>query len=239
MEIRSRYLAARSYSWEVAVFVHALAQGADQVGLPAFQKQFHVANRFLVSLGRGEVLHAGAEAAPDVVLQTRARMEAGEIHFARRDQEVAVDQVDDAVGEIGREVRAVVSAAVLAQAAGDVDAGVALAERQFHIGVSFVVAQQDVEAGLALFDEIVFERESFLVVGDDDVVNVDGFFYQRPGFGVGPAAFVEIGRHPAAQVLGLPDVDHLALGVLVEVHAGFGGDGADFLEEIHGRLLFY
>ena len=40
-----------------------------------------------------------------------------------------MNQVDDAVGEISREVRAVVVAAVFAQAAGHVDAGKALAQR--------------------------------------------------------------------------------------------------------------
>ena len=92
--------------------------------------------------------------------------------------------------------------------------------------------------GLRLLDEVVFERQRFLVVGDDDVVDVDRLAHQRPGLRVGPAALMEVGGNPAAQVFGLPDVDDLALGVLVEVHAGLGGDGADFLEEIHGRLLF-
>jgi hypothetical protein len=39
--------------------------------------------------------------------------------------------------------------------------------------------------------------------------------------------FEEVGAHAGAQVLGLADVDDLALGVLVEVAAGEGGDGAD------------
>ncbi len=42
-----------------------------------------------------------------------------------------------------------------------------------------------------------------------------------------------------AQAFGLADVDDLAFGVLVEVHAGGGRDGADFLLEIHrgGSIL--
>ena len=47
-------------------------------------------------------------------------MKAREVDLADGNQKIAVNEIDDAVGEIGREVGAVVGAAVLAQAAGDV-----------------------------------------------------------------------------------------------------------------------
>ena len=179
-------------------FGHALAQRFHQIGLAAFEKQLHVAHGFLINLRRGQSLHARAQAALDVELQARARMEAVQIHLAGWHQKVAVNQVDDAIGEIGREVRAVVGAAVLAQAAGDVDARIALAERELHVGISLVVAQQDVEARLLLLDEVVFERERLFVVGDDDVVDVDGLADQRAGLGVFPAALDENRRRRAS-----------------------------------------
>ncbi len=55
----------------------------------------------------------------------------------------------------------------------------------------------------------------------------------EPVFGVGLVGFEEVGAHAGAEVLGLADVDDLAFGVLVEVAAGEGGDGADFCVEIH------
>ena len=166
-------------------------------------------------------------------------MKAREVHLARRNQKIAVDEIDDAIREIGREVGAIVGAAVLAQAARDVDARPALAQRELHVRVSLVVAQQDVEARLALLDEIVFERQRFFVVGDDDVIDVDGFAHQRAGLRVLPAAFVEIAGDAAAQVLRLAHVDDFAFGVFVEIHAGLGGDGADFGQEIHLGADFY
>ena len=147
---------------------------------------------------------------------------------------MAVNQIDDAIGEIGREVGAVIGAAIFAQAAGYEDAGIALGQGQFYVGVSLIVAQQDVEARLLLLDEVIFEGQRFFVIGDDDVVNVYGFADQRAGFGVFPAAFVEVRRDARAQVLRLAHVDDFALGVLVEIHAGGGGEAADFLGEIHG-----
>ncbi len=111
--------------------VHALTQRANQIGLPAFEEELHVAHGFLIGLGRGQTLDARPQASADVVLQTRARMKAGQIHFAGGNQKVAVDQVDDAVGEVGREERSVVGAAVFAQAARYIDARIALAQVNF------------------------------------------------------------------------------------------------------------
>ena len=148
-----------------------------------------------------------------------------------------MDEVDEAVGEVAGEVGAEVGAAVLAQAAGDEDLGVAVAERELDVGVGLVVAQQDVEARLALLDEVVFEGEGFALVGDGDVFDVDGLAHERAGLGVRLVGFEEVGADAGAEVLGLADVDDLALGVLVEVAAGAGGQGADFCEEIHGAAV--
>ena len=89
--------------------------------------------------------------------------------------------------------------------------------------------------GLLLLDEVILEGERFFVIGDDDVIDVDGLAHQRAGFRVFPAAFVEVGGDAAAQVLRLADVDDFAFGVLVEIDAGLGRDGADFGEKIHKR----
>src|SRR5208282_2298263 len=136
-------------------FGHALTQRLDEVSLAAFEKKLHVAHGFAVDLGCRKVLYTRTQATLDVVLQARTRMGAGQIHFARRDHEMAMNQVDDAIGEIGREVWAVVGAAILAQAAGHVHAREALGQGQLHVRVSLVVAQQDVEARLLLLDKVV------------------------------------------------------------------------------------
>jgi hypothetical protein len=50
---------------------------------------------------------------------------------------------------------------------------------------------------------------------------------------------VEVRSHAASQIFRLSDVDDLPFGVLVEVHAGIGGEGTNFLEEIHRELLYF
>ena len=134
-------------------------------------------------------------------------MKSGEIHFAGRNQKIAVDQIDDAIREIGREIGTVIRAAVFAQAARDVNPRPALAQREFHVGIGLVVAQQDVESRLALLDKIVLQRQRLFVVRDDNVVNVDRLAHQRASLGVLPSAFVKIAGHAAAQILRLADVD--------------------------------
>ena len=172
----------------------------------------------------------------NVVLQAGALVVAGEIDLATGQQEAAMDQFDDTVGEVAGKVGAVVGGAVLAEAAGDEDLGIAIGERELYVWVGLVVAQEDVEARLALLDQVVFEGEGFVLVGDEDVVDVDGLAHEGAGFGVCLGGLKQVGADAGAEVLGLPDVDDLAFGVLVEVHAWLGGEKADFLDEIHVEL---
>jgi hypothetical protein len=123
--------------------------------MPAFQEESHAADGFLIFLIGGETLDAGAQAAVDVEFQAGVRVVAGEIHVAGGDLEVTMDEVDQAVREVSGKVGAEVGGSVFAEAAGDVDSGVFLSG-ELDVGVSFVVAEKDVEARLPLLDEVVF-----------------------------------------------------------------------------------
>ena len=161
-------------------------------------------------------------------------MVAVEIDLAAWDEKAAVDEVDQAMGEIAGEVWAEVGSAVFLQTARDEDLGIAVVHRELDVGVGLVVAQQDVEARLALLDQVVFKRQRFAFVIDRDVVDVDRLAHQRAGLAiVDLVSLEEIRAHARAQVLGLADVDDLAFGILVEIAAGRGGERADFFEEIH------
>src|SRR6202166_4296782 len=156
-------------------------EGAAQICGAALEKKFHVADCFLIRLRSGQILDTWAEAALDVVLEAGTRMKARQVNLAGRNQKIAMDEIDNPVSQIGREVWTVVEAAVLAEAAGHVDARPALAQRELHVGIGLVVAQQDIEARLTLFDEIVLEGQSLFIVRDHDVVNVDGLADQSAG----------------------------------------------------------
>ncbi len=171
---------------------HALAQRAQQVGGPAFEKQFHIAHRFLVDLGRGQSFHARPQAAFDVVLQAGTRMKAREINLAGRHHEVAVDQVHDAIGQVRGKIRAVVSAAIFPQPPGHIDPGKALAQSQLDVRIGLVVAQQNVEARFLLLDQVVLKRQRLFIVRHHDVINIHRLAHQGIGLGILPAPLAEI-----------------------------------------------
>ena len=109
-------------------------------------------------------------------------------------------QVDDAIREIAGKVGAVISAAVFAQPSRDEDFWIAVGERELNIRIGLVIAQQHVEAGFALLDQIVLKSEGLVLVVDQDVVEVDGFAHERSGFGVGLRGFEEIGAGARAEI---------------------------------------
>ena len=199
----------------------------------AFEEELYVADGFAIRLGRDESFYAGAEAAFDVVLQAGARMVAIEVDLAAWDEEAAMDEIDQPVREVSGEVRAEIGAAILAQAAGDEDLGMAVVHRQLDVGVGLVVAQQNVEARLALLDEVVLERQRLALVGNRDVFEIDRLAHKRAGLLVHLVGGQEVGAHARSQVLRLTDVNDLALGVLVQVAACGGGQRTNFCEQIH------
>jgi hypothetical protein len=131
-----------------------------------------------------------------------------------------VDQLHHPISQIPRKIRTVVSAAVSAQPPRHKHLRVTVRERQLHVGIGLVVPQQDVEARLALLDEVVLKRQRLVLIVDQDVVDVDRLPHQRSGFGVRLRGLQQVRPYPRAQVLGLPDVNHLAVGILVQIHAG-------------------
>src|SRR5262249_54442862 len=145
--------------------LHALAKRARKVGLTPFEKEFHIANRFEIGLRRCESFHTRSQAAPDVVLKTWPRVITVQVHIAGGNQKSSMNKVNDSVRQVPRKIRPVVGTSVLLQTPRYIYPWKALAQRQLDIGIGLVVAQQNVEARLALLDQVVFERQRFFVVG--------------------------------------------------------------------------
>ena len=144
-------------------------------------------------------------------------------------------EIDQAVGKIAGEVRAEVSAAILLEAARNKYFGVAIAHGELDIGVGLVVTQQDVESRLSLLDEVIFERERLMFVGDSDVLDIDSLAHESAGLGIGLGSLQKIGANARSQIFRLTDVNNLAFSVFVEVTAGGGRKSSNFLVQIHGQ----
>jgi len=78
-----------------------------------------------------------------------------------------------------------------------------------------------------------FEREGLAFVVDENVLDVDGLAHERAGLCVGLRGFEEVRTDPGAEIFGFADIDDLALGVFVEVDAGFRRERSDFFFEVH------
>jgi len=164
---------------------HACVQGAFKLGMAAFKEELRIAHSIGVGFEGGEPLNTRSETAVNVVLQARPRMKAAEVDIAAGDKKAAVNEFDDAVGEISGEIRAVISGSIFAQSACDKDFWEAVAQRELDIGIGLIVAKKNVEAWMALLDEVVFQGQSFVLVGDQDVIEIDSFAHERAGFRIG------------------------------------------------------
>ena len=216
-------------------FFHALAQAARQIAAPPFEEHPDVARGFRVALVRDQPFGARPQAAVNVILQARARMAAREVHRARGHQKMLVNQMDQAVREARGEVGPEIDRAVFFETPRHVHARIFLERRVANVGIGLVVAQQDIEFRLVLLDQIVFERERFLLVVHDDVSNVGDLAHERACLRVAPPRFQKIGLHARTQRPRLAHVEDFSGGVLEDVHPGLQGQLLGFFEKFHFR----
>ncbi len=163
-------------------------------------------------------------------------MVAGEIDVAAGNHEALVDEGEDAAGQICREIGAEVGGAVFLDFAREVDAGIFFVG-ELYIGIGFVIDQTNVELGLVALDEIVFERESFTRIVEDDGVEVGDFAGERAGFRVHPTRFEKVGADTAAEGCGFADIQDCAGGIFEEVDTGTVGEERGFFAGFHNAGL--
>jgi hypothetical protein len=212
---------------------HAHFEAFDQVVALAIEEEARIADGFRVLLVGTETRDARAEAAFNVVLQTGARMIARQIDIARRHHEALVYERKDAAREAGWKIGAEIECAVFLHFASEVDAGIFFVGRELDVWVGFVVEKTDVEFWLIILDEIVFEREGFPGVGEDDGIEIGDFAGERAGFRIRPAGFEEVGTDTAAEGGGFADVQDRARGVFEEVDTGALGEQRGFFAGFH------
>ena len=74
---------------------------------------------------------------------------------------VAVNELKGPRSQIRREVRPIVKGAVFLDATGDINAREFFVDGQLDVGISLIIAEQNVVLGLVLLDEIVFQGQRF------------------------------------------------------------------------------
>jgi hypothetical protein len=101
----------------------------------------------------------------------------------------------------------------------------------------FVVLEENIVTGLELLDEIGFKDKGFDFRIRDNQLYVSYFRNERFELCVHAAGFLKILPDPAAKVLRFTDIDHLSIGVLELIHAGFRRERVELLSERKVILL--
>ena len=156
---------------------------------------------------------------------------------ARADRERAQQQVERLADRVRVRERAEVAHALAVLAAHHHRPRPLLVERDREVRVRLVVLEPDVEARLVPLDEVELEEERLDLVLGDDPLDVVGRLHHLVGALGQRRGRREVVRQPAAQALGLPDVDDPALGVEELVRAGRVGDAAGLRAGDHAPIV--
>ncbi len=155
----------------------------------------------------------------DLVLQARPRpaLEHGVAAVAQG--KGAQERIERLVDRAGRGEGAEILGVGLLGAAVLADLREAVAVTQIDVGERLVVPEHDVEHRLEALDEVGLEQERLDLAGAGDELHLAG---QRdhPRDALGVALSLGVGGDPLLEVLGLADVEDVALGVEHAVDAG-------------------
>ena len=204
---------------------HALPQPRAHVERLALEEEHHVLDHTAIIV-LALVADAWRAAALDVVVEARTVGSlARQVPVAGAHREDSPDDLQGLAQGADVGVGPEVAGTLDAHAPDHEHARERLAQRHGDVRVALVVREADVEAGLVLLDEVVLEQQGLGLVRNDDRLEVGDLANQRRVVGAVRVIRSEVARHPLAQALRLPDVEHFARGVLPEVDAGLVGKG--------------
>ncbi|MNQ91237.1 hypothetical protein D3C85_1066090 [compost metagenome] len=197
--------------------LHGGIQFIGQLVTAPFEEHHRVAHVFGVHL-RVDQADARPLTALDLVLQARPGAVLEIAVFALADLKGLLQQAQAFANGAGAGVRAEVLALLLLGATVDGETG-KFGIRQKHIGVGFVVAQQDVIRRPPFLDQRLLEQQCFGFIGDDGGFDLGDTPHQSRRLGC-QAGLAKIAGQTLLQVLGLADVQQARLVVEHPIDAG-------------------
>ncbi|MNO75440.1 hypothetical protein D3C76_664860 [compost metagenome] len=182
----------------------------------AFEEHHRVANivGVLVFVDQAD---ARPLAALDLVLQAGPGAVGVVAVFALAHRKGLLQQAEAFANGTGAGVWAEVSALGLFRTAMDAQAR-EVAVRQKHVGVGFIVAQQDVVRRPPFLDQVLLQQQRLGLVGGDGGLDLGDAAHQRSGLGR-QAGFAEIAGQALLEVFGLAHVEQPRLGVEHTINA--------------------
>ena len=178
---------------------------------------------------------AGRQRALDEVLQARRAAPApGLDALALAVREDAPDELRDLTDLAGAGIRPEVQVAGQVPPAEEAHPRPLVAHRDLDEGIALVVAQPQVVRRPRLLDEVVLEEQRLPLGGRDDPLDVACLGEHLGGAPVRRAAAPEVRGHALAQLLRLPDVEHLTVGPEKAIHARAVGDAGQDAAQVVG-----
>src|SRR5262249_35924777 len=144
---------------------HSLLQRLDQLAGLSLEEENHLLDALGVDL-LGDRVDAGRRAAVDLVEDAGPPPVFQRVVGAGAQLEVAVDDPQSLANRAGGRIGTKVARAVLLEAAHALEARVAVFLVEPQANEILVVAKLDVEAGAVLFDQLVFQKQPFLLLPD-------------------------------------------------------------------------
>ena len=198
--------------------LHFLFQLGDQLLLLPFDKQ-HRSSHLLPILVRRDGQDTGRQAALDLVLKTRPAAIPEVVVRTVSQQEVLLDDIDGFPRRDGGRKRAEITIAVFHDLTRGEDSRPRVLGCDFDAQITFVVLQPDVVSRLILFDEIVFENQSFFIAAGNQGFNVFDAAKQKLNLRT-LVRVVEVNAHAGTEIFGLADVHDFFALVPHQVDAG-------------------
>ncbi|MNI49823.1 hypothetical protein D3C73_1044550 [compost metagenome] len=166
--------------------------------------------------------YAGRLATLDLVLQARPRAILVVAVLALTHEKGLLQQAEAFADRPGAGIRAEVLALGFLRPAMDAQAR-KLAIGQKHVGVGFVVAQQDVVGRTPFLDQCLLKQQGFGFVGRNRRFDLGDARHQCGGLRCQPR-LAEVTRQAILEVLGLADVEQARLAVEHAIDAGASAD---------------
>ena len=111
-----------------------------------------------------------------------------------------------------------------------------LRRRELQIRVAFIVPEQNVEARMQRFDQVVFKQQRFGLRADHRGFHAHDA-RDHEANACATVVFLKIAGDALFQVARLAHVQHAAFRVKVTVHAGHGGQCSHFAEQLRGKFV--
>jgi hypothetical protein len=91
-------------------------------------------------------------------------------------------------------------------------------------GVRLRIFEKNVVLWLILFDKIVLQKEGIRLGIDHRILRVGDFRNESTGLGIEPLLRNEVLGNPLMEILSLPHINNLSLGVIVSIDSGGMGE---------------